>query len=402
MLSRLIATIPRRSRGGILKILLGQATAPQSEESAEPEPTPPPKVAELAPVAGSKGLPARAAGSVLIGLDPDKRPVWWRIDELPNAFMATFGSSGSGKSVFLRAVAASAQLPVLVIDFHGDLKGRGVTTTPGTVADLNPLEVVSSRGPADQAALFTNSVVRAVPALRHVQRSRLREAVTAAYSQAGITEDPQTWQREAPDIKALRALIKKAATDASASGLDAAVDNLFTGHAGQRLRLRELLRTGGRINLSALSRPAQVLAAETLLEQLWGALRTSGPVTGKRYRVMLVIDEAVILRGCAVLDTLIREARKFGLALVLAAQASSEVSSAILNNAAAVLQLQLGDPSEARAAARMLRGVEPQQLLSVSKPGDGFLRLPGSVTEVHVLPQEAPERRALLRSEGNR
>lgn len=380
---------PGISRRAVRSVLLGEpASTPRPDPAFEAAPKQPtaPEQAQLV----RKSLPARSGGSILVGLDPDQEPVWWKLDELANAFMGVFGASGSGKSEFLRAAAGSAQIPALVLDFHGDLKGRSATVTPGSVADLNPLEIVAG-GPRDQADRFVTSVGRAVPALKHVQKSKLREAVLAVYERAGAGT---------PTIQDLRNALESRDGKTGNAGLLAGLDGVFSGSPRQRVSLRQLLAQGGRIDLSALSRPAQVLAAETALEQVWGALRDAGALTSRKYRVLLIIDEAVILRGCEVLDTLLREARKFGLALILAAQAPSEVSSAIINNAGAVLQLALGSPQEAKAAARILHSVpSANELQELAEPGDGFFRAGRQVTRVHVLPLQSPERRALMNSE---
>ena len=357
---------------------------------ADPEPASRPRPLRLA---------ARPGGEIILGLDESGEVVRWDPARLQNAFFCVFGGSGSGKTAFLRVAACTAELPAVVFDFHGDIEIPGTTARVQSVADVNPLEVVSADGPVGQAGSFADGLRRAVPSLGHVQVAQLREAVVRAYARVGITEtDADSWTRRAPTVAELRQSVQSADMPRAAhAGLLAALDQVFGAGANRApsVQIRELLRGGGRIDLSSLSRPAQVLASEVLLGQLWSALREAGHLPGGQYRVLLIVDESARLNGSATLDSLFREARKFGLACMLAAQAPSDVSGAVRNNAASILQLKLGSASEATLAARLLRGPSPQALMDLAPRGDGYFRAGDEPVRVRVLTLDAPERRAL-------
>lgn len=373
------------------------APAPRREaprlEHARPAPAALPPAAAPAS-ADALRLPARPGGAVLLGVNGDGAPVLWDLDTVNNGFLVVFGASGSGKTEVLRVAAMNTTLPALVIDFHGDVASRGLSVRPLSVGDLNPLEVVTERGPLEQTERFVSAVSRAVPSFGHMQGARLREAVLAAYEAAGLAQgDAASWARQAPTVADLRRQLGDGAR--MSVSVIAALDSVFGVGSGPRMNLRSLMRSGGRVDLSALSKTAQVLAAEVLLEQLWSALRDAGALSGARYRVLLVLDESVILRGSPALDTLFREARKFGLALAMAAQSVGEVSSAVRNNAASVLQLHLETAAEAASAARLLRGPSAAELLKLPARGAGYLRAGTEATFVQVLALDSAERRAL-------
>lgn len=345
------------------------------------------------PDGGRQRFAARPGGAVLLGLDPDGQPVTWNLDELHNAFLCAFGASGSGKTVLLRAIAAATPLPCIVVDFHGDLKAKGETFQPLSVGDMSPLEIVSERGPDDQAQRFTDGVNRALPQkLGHVQKAELRHAIEAAYAASGVQAAAKSTWTKTPDVHALIKHVGDAKTP-SARGVFAALSTLFGGARGTPVNVPRLIRTGGRCDLTKLPQPAQILAAETLLEQIWAALQQAGPVGGRRYRVLLVVDESAILRGSRILEVLIRESRKFGCALVLASQAPSDLPGAVVNNVAALVQMRLGSDSEARIAARLLQGPQPEEILALTKPGQAYFRAGGQVTALQVLASNAPQRR---------
>lgn len=365
--------------------------APPSLPPSSPPPKRPAQTPPEDPGEERKRFPSRPGGEILLGVDTAGEDVFWRLGALPNAFLCAFGSSGSGKTVALNAIAANSTLPCILFDFHGDLKsGRGETYRPLSVADLSPLEIVSERGPRDQAIRFIESVGRAVPQLGHVQRDTLKQAALAAYKGAGVLEDsPRTWTNT-PDVQGLIRYVEK--ETASQRGLIAALDSLFSGGQGRQVNVSRLISTGGRCDFTALTREAQVLAAETLLSQIWAAIQQAGPVPGGRYRVMVIVDESVIIRGSHVLEQLLRESRKFGLSLVLASQAPSDLPGAVVNNTAAILQMKLGDPSEARIAARILEDATPKDVLGLSEPGQAYFRAGKQLSRFRVLPAGAAER----------
>ena len=383
---RLPTLSPRAHRAFLLRELPSDLARQATQQAPPPAAEPPP--------GGGRRFPARAGGSLLLGVDPEGEDVVWNLDALSNAFLCAFGASGSGKTVLLRAIAAACTLPVVVIDFHGDLKAKGETWKPASAGDVSPLEIVSERGPADQASRFADGVSRAVPQLGHIQKAQLHRAVLAAYAEAGVKEGEKATWAQTPSVKALVRHVGDAKSAAS-RGLVAALDNLFGGaSAPTPLNLHRLLTAGGRCDLTALTRPAQILAAETLLEQIWAALMQAGHVPGRRYRCLVLVDESAILKNSRILEVLIRESRKFGCALVLASQAPSDLPGAIVNNCAALVQMRLGSPSEARIAARLLRGPSAEELLALSRPGQAYFRGGDRITPLRVLPVNAPERKA--------
>lgn len=365
-----------------------------------PQPAPagaPPAAAAEEPRTADSGrsrFVARPGGAVLLGIDPEQQPVFWNLDALHNAFLCVFGSSGSGKTELLRVIAAATALPCVVVDFHGDLKARGETFQPLSVGDVSPLEIVSERGPEDQAQRFAEGVNRALPQkLGHIQKAELQQALQAAYAESGVQPTAKSTWTKTPDVQALIKHVGEHKTS-SARGVLAALTSLFGGARGAPVNVTRLIRAGGRCDLTKLTDPAKVLAAETLLEQIWAALQQAGPVSGRRYRVLIIVDESAILRGSRILEVLVRESRKFGCALVLASQAPSDLPGAIVNNSAALVQMRLGSDREARIAARLLGGPEPHELQSLTRPGQAFLRAGEQMTALQVLPANAPERRA--------
>lgn len=347
-----------------------------------------------------------ALGWPRTGDGPDRtQVVTWEPERETNAFLLALGGSGSGKSELLKALAlrAGTSVPVVVLDFHGDLTGLQLPNYLAGRAgvSINPLALVSTDpqygGPVPQTEAVIDAVRRAAPGFGRLQEVGLRDAILATYKAAHITDDPASWSRAVPRLGDIREHIRAALHDParkldyrSLSGVLAAIDAAFSDAAFRgegELPLTELLRAGGRLDLSRLSRSAQILAADSLLRQIFGRLRSQGVATQPgRYRVLVIADEASILKGAAILDELFKEARKFGLALVLASQESSDFSSAVRANAATLIALRTNSAKEAAEYSRELSRVSAAQILQLTGPGDGFLRNQAGTRRIQVAP----------------
>ena len=103
------------------------------------------------------------------------------------------GASGSGKTETLKVLTDGvrrASIPVLIFDFHGDVKVDGVRSeilshSPASRIGLNPLELDSSdteHGPYVQRQVIKELITGAVR-LGHRQSSALSKALQEAYCQ---------------------------------------------------------------------------------------------------------------------------------------------------------------------------------------------------------------------------
>jgi Bacterial protein of unknown function (DUF853) len=331
--------------------------------------------------------------------------VAWQPGAQSNGFMLVLGASGSGKTESLKTIGAGIHrygVPVLVLDFHGDVILPGVPTTalssaPGSTIGLNPLEVdvASARenGLYDQRTAVLEMVRRAVPQLGHKQANALHTALEDAYAAAGIRDDdPASWTRPAPTFAQLM-------VDIEDEGLLAGVRGLF-GHPifdrKQHLGIEDMLKSSMRLDLSKLPEGVRYVTAETLLRRLFTALRMRGPIPvkpvddGERFRLFIVIDEARLITmggNSDIVTALVNEARKFGLGLVLASQMADHFPSDIRSNAASWIVLKPQTMSEAGKNAPNI-GVDAAALMALKGRGDGFYRVGNAEArrvQVHAL-----------------
>lgn len=335
--------------------------------------------------------------------------VSWQPGAQSNGFFLIVGGSGAGKTEAIKTVGAGVRdygVPVLTFDFHGDVAVPGSTPillASGSESKLgvNPLELYDAsagrQGLYDQRRAFCALVRRACPALGHKQANLLKTALEAVYLHAGIIDtDPSTWSRTPPNMAALmRELDQIAEDDANKAnvveGLLAVAGDLFGHpifHREQFVSIDALLTQSIRLDLSALEDSEKMVVTETLLRRIFAALQAKGHIPVRpvddteRFRLFVIIDEVQKLvagGGGEILDVMFREARKFGVGMVLGTQSASNLTKDIRANSSCWLALLHNEMDEARRTAPNI-GVEPDDLMKLKGKGDGYLKQRSTAT----------------------
>ena len=346
-----------------------------------------------------------------LGLEVNsKQPLAWAPGKQSNGFFLVLGASGSGKTETLKVIGKGIEdfgVPVLVLDFHGDVKFPGLESillssgTSSTIG-LNPMELDShsaeETGLYDQRKVIRDMIRNAVPALGHRQGAMLRDAIEDAYVSRGFVDsDPATWRLSPPTFKDVVQILTAWAEDdtkksqrTSIEGCIAAIEEIFEHPIFQRSKhvsIEEILTRSTRLDLSRLTDEVRYITAETLLRKIFRVLRLKGPIPvqpqtdRERFRLFVIIDEAKILSTGGgdpdspdrILNLLFTEARKFGLGMVLASQMSDHFGSEVKANAATWLVMKPMDIREARKNAPNVQ-MDPEALTALRGRGDGYLR----------------------------
>lgn len=336
--------------------------------------------------------------------------VRWCPGQEGNGFFLIMGSSGAGKTETLKLIGQQILehgIPVLVLDFHGDVKVPwlpSVLMSSGTASwvGVNPMELDSHRaeevGLYDQRMALLDLIERAIPGLGHHQRTILGEAIDTAYRQVGIREeDPETWLHQPPTFAQVLAILRQwvvaeewKSRRPSILGCVAAVETAF-GHPlfsrARHLPMEEILETGVRLDLSRVSDGVRYMVADTVLRKLFRMLSLLGPIPVEpesdleRFRLFVIIDEAKIMAGLPprpndaglMINILVTEARKFGVGLILASQMQEHLGAEVRANTSAWLVLRQIDWHQVRKNAADI-GVAPDDLAQLKGKGDGFFR----------------------------
>jgi type IV secretory pathway VirB4 component len=329
-------------------------------------------LAACLPIA-SPDLPVTASG-VLAGVNTTSGlPVFWDRWAQQNHNSLTLGSSGSGKSFFakcdlLRELYQGTHAAVIDPDGEYTALAKAVG---GVVLELgkpgvriNPLELpdptVALPDTLARKALDVHALVEVLAGAEAARDGRavLDTAIAAAYEQAGITADPRTWNRQAPDLTAVRAVLESG-QDAAAMALASALGP-FTG-TGSHAGLFDAPSTHGLTghltvytleHLPEQLRPAAVLL---VLTEVW---RQAQADDGRRR--LALIDEAWLLLNtplaAELLFRLAKSARKHHAGLALVSQDADDLLSSRLGTAVA-----------ANCATQVLMRQAPQTLDQVAE-----------------------------------
>lgn len=392
----------------------GGTDGDRSSDGAALLPEVPPKLSPSGSVAAVPSAHEESRSTALeVGLGSEvnsKQPLAWAPGKQSNGFFLVLGASGSGKTETLKVIGKGVEdfgVPVLVLDFHGDVKFPGLESvllssgTSSTIG-LNPMELDShsaeETGLYDQRKVIRDMIKNAVPALGHRQGAILRDAIEDAYASRGFVDsDPTTWRLPPPTFSDVVQILTVWAEDdarksqrTSIEGCIAAIEEIFEHPIFQRdkhVSIDEILTRSTRLDLSRLTDEVRYITAETLLRKIFRVLRLKGPIPvqpqtdRERFRLFVIIDEAKILSTGGgdpdspdrILNLLFTEARKFGLGMVLASQMSDHFGSEVKANAATWLVMKPMDMREARKNAPNVQ-MDPEALTALRGRGDGYFR----------------------------
>jgi hypothetical protein len=342
----------------------------------------------------SADLPTPRSGGVLLGRNAHTRGlVLWDRWAQPNYNAVILAKSGAGKSYLAKLELLRwlyHGVEALVIDPEHEYQ-RLATAVGGTLLQLgaqgvrlNPFDLPPG-GEADalaRRALFAHtltSVLLGAP-LDPDTAAALDRAVLAAYQARGISSDPRTHARPAPQLADLAAALER--DGAAAAGLLAGRLAPYT--TGSHRRLFDGPTTtrpqGHLVVFSLRELPDELKATGMLLalDVVWQ--QASNP--HQQRRRLVVVDEAwQLLRDAVAAGYLYRFAkstRKHWCALTCVTQDPADVlhsplGQAIVQNAAT--QLLLGQAAQAMEALTRAFGLShgEQAHLLAAQPGDALL-----------------------------
>lgn len=321
--------------------------------------------------------------------------LYWNPLKLPNPHFCGIGTSGSGKTQTLKAIAHGLQswLPVkiIIVDYHGDQELPGETCYPlnqQSPYGINPLVVdldPKGGGPKLQAIAVAATLKRALM-LGPNQEGLLIEILGDCYKAAGISqENEQSWREDPPtfeDIKhQLELRIKKECKESPKLKLKLAASFQYGIFSKQQPRLDLPLI---RFDLTALAKAPGLcaIATEALLKQLMDSHRLLG-ASPNTLSTFILIDEAKEVKGSPSVQTIVRDGRKYGLGLGLMSQLPSDFSDDILANTATKIVLSV-DSSEVKRTASKFRFGE--SIIAGLQPLEALIRLGNNANKIKIVP----------------
>ena len=186
------------------------------------------------------------------------------------------------------------------------------------------------------------------------QHAVLRDAVLDVFYEVGIKPDnPTTWHKRPPEFERVHKKLLAYAGDSDnanrryAGSVASHISTLFMFNVfrttGQRLDWKDLLsRRITILGFRGLESSVQRVATEFILWNLIGHLESVGP---EALRAFIVLDEAHRLSFAenSPVEKLLREARKFGVGVMLASQQPEDFSAVAFANTATKIVFQISD-----------------------------------------------------------
>lgn len=332
------------------------------QDSAHPEIVEPDRLVTVDPSGGSGSPPAVVRVPLGTTFSPEEEPVW-EASTRGSPHLFVLGIPGQGKSettIRLIQGAVEQRLAPLVLDFHGQFaadprRPNGIGVYDATAGlPFSPFELIDAPGQHAHriSAQSIADIFGYVCNLGEIQRDVVYEALVAAYESRGHGSTPRP--DGTPTIAEVRAAIVQVAEARSVSNVIARcrplLDYGLFADAGE-VPLRERIRDGMVIDVHGFAdvEQAQVAVGAFLLRKVYKDMFSWGQ-TGEM-RLAVVLDEAHRLARDLTLPKIMKEGRKFGVAVLAASQGTDDFHPDVLSNAGTKIVFRLNHPQSRKAAA---------------------------------------------------
>ncbi len=296
---------------------------------------------------------------VRLGKDCDTgKDIYWNPfshtpKKLTNQHILIVGTTGAGKtqtaSAFIDSLSSN-HVPSVIFDFQGEYMDPGLVDlknktfmdrTNANVIDaadglpINHFEVQKDRL-TDKKQNYQKVVYQVSASLKRIfglgdiQHAILRDAINQAYIIKGFMPgDKESWETDPPTLHDVWSILKEKENTEGGNvrNLNLRVQPLFemgiftdeeTGFT-----FDDILSQTTIIRLSNLATPELMVAVSRfVLQKIYSDMLSKGPIN--IIRVFAVIDEAHKLSYDETLTELVREARKYGIGLLLASQSPKD------------------------------------------------------------------------------
>lgn len=282
---------------------------------------------------------------------------------LLNQHLLILGKSGSGKSETTKSLLYELDrqgIPSIIFDFQGEYAtGEFAEIVQPQVFDvmeglpINPFEVPLNpqtgkrRRPVEMMFRLADTLNAVFAGSGDIQLGKLREAIKECYIQCGFDmNQPAPDAQEPPTLEVLATVLDQwSHQGGQIKNLQVRLQPLFESGIFNQGRANfsfgDLFKKTTVILLTAGIKDLMLAASRFLLEKIYATMVMNG--LSKTLQLMVCVDEAHKLCNDPKITELAKEARKYGLGLILSSQESRDFHPSIFANAGTQIVLALED-----------------------------------------------------------
>lgn len=301
---------------------------------------------------------------VELGINPtNNKKIYYEpnnTNKLTNPNMAIIGTMGTGKTQQALSIVAQLALQtkynvgqtpigILIFDYKGDdySKDKFLNIVGGTAHrsnfPFNPLKLIRPKNDlvGNLPAITADNISGAfatVYSLGPIQKNNIYNVILETYKEAGITDDPNTWDKKPPTMNdVVRKYLETHTANDKAYALLQRFEHftIFEQNSDNCVSMFEWLDRVRVIDLSGYGGDDTKKIIVSLILDLFYAemkqLGESAHADGLRaLRSMVLVDEAhhFLSKGFSSLRSIISEGRMFGVGIILSTQTLSDFKSA--------------------------------------------------------------------------
>ncbi len=318
---------------------------------------------------------------VLLGKNVIDKPFYWEVEKEKNPHLVVLGTSGSGKTETLKSIIHELnknKVPSLIIDFHDEFSALATNLLNLREVSINPLEIAANERP-ENIVYEIADIIKKIFKLGEIQESILRKAIRQSYLDKGINLKNKGVSSEFPNFSDIERNIYRqedSKNKSSVASLVSRIESLFDidiFKASTNIEFSELVKETTVVELKDFpTETVKSAIAEFFLNKVFYYLYSLDK--SKKLKMYCVIDEAHrLMYENSPLDRLLREARKYGVGVILASQRPADFNETVLANVGAILSFQCSLEKDAKFVSKQLN-LETRKIKNLIEPGAGYIK----------------------------